>query len=98
MLPPPQPAIATPDNHLVTSATTIGFSIDFGEQVLASDPRRLFNLTGASRTDVVLDSATGVLSLLAYVENAGADADIRCGGTAAWRHEHICGIRIGGAC
>ena len=45
-------------------------------QLLSSDPRALFNISGTGRYDAVLETATGVLSLLAYIEATGRDADI----------------------
>ena len=38
-----------------------------------------FNLSGTARADVVYDIAAGVVSLVAYVEDAAVGADIRCG-------------------
>lgn len=73
---PPQPAITTPDNHLVTQSTQIGFTVSFGEQVAGSNPLALFNMSGTSRADVVYEPEAGVLSILAYVDDPGADADV----------------------
>ncbi|GAB4818169.1 hypothetical protein N2152v2_005215 [Parachlorella kessleri] len=72
----PKPVLSTPDNHLVTDSSPIGFNLDFGEQVLSSDPRLLFNLSGTQRYEAVLDSSSGQLSVLAYVEARGQPADI----------------------
>lgn len=45
-------------------------------QVLSADPRALFNISGTGRYDAVLETGTGVLSVLAYIDKPAQDADI----------------------
>jgi hypothetical protein len=73
-----QPIITTPGNVGVTSDTQIAFSIEFGEQVLASDPFSLFSYSGAARLDAVLEVAAGRLDVAVYVlpQSQGEEADI----------------------
>jgi hypothetical protein len=48
------------------TATKIPFLIDFTEKVLEVDPLKLFNVTGANRTDVVYEPEAGRIYLMVY--------------------------------
>ena len=74
----PQPVITTPGGALVTDATQLTFTVDFGEPVLgAATPWLLFNDSGARRVDVVLQVATGLLEVVVYVLEQDAALDFR---------------------
>ena len=46
---------------------TPSFTIDFGGQVVQTNPRQLYTLTGTSRTDVVYDYSNGRIFITAYI-------------------------------
>eukprot|EP00887_Chlorella_sp_A99_P003548 scaffold7.g3548.t1 len=65
---PPEATIRVPGNVVLTSGTQVSLSITFSEQVLASSPLRLFNVTSSiSRYDVVWDLAARRVDLTLYI-------------------------------
>lgn len=62
--------------QLVTDHTSPTITVDYGGRVAQLNPLLLYNISGASRTDVVYNVNTGVVAVTVYVDDATQNADI----------------------
>jgi hypothetical protein len=63
------------DGYMETSKDQIPFLIDFGGKVQEDVPTRLFNVTGASRIDVVYARSQGKVALMVYPLGEATEED-----------------------
>lgn len=62
--------------QLVTDQTNPTITVNYGGRVAQLNPLLLYNISGASRTDVVYNVNTGVVTITAYVDDATQNADV----------------------
>ena len=62
--------------QLVTDHTSPTITVDYGGRVVQLNPLLLYNISGASRTDVVYNVNEGIVAITVYVDDTTQNADI----------------------